>query len=148
MKFKTNLGVLLLSVFLALVGGLAVSGLLTTSKTLSSTGSVKAINVEVYWDDQCTQVVESVDWGTPEPGDSLIKTIYVKNTGNSQMILNMSCSEWDPAGVDSYLDLSWNRDGAIIDVDEVVQAILTFSVSESISGVTDFSFNIIIEGTG
>lgn len=148
MKFKPNLGVLLLSVFLALVSGLAVSGLLTTSKTLSSTGSVKAINVEVYWDDQCTQVVESIDWGTPEPGDILSKMIYVKNTGNSQMILNMSCSGWDPVGVDSYLALSWNRDGAIIDVDEVVQAILTFSVSESISGVTDFSFNIIIEGTG
>ena len=148
MKLKPNLGVLLLSVFLALVSGLAVSGLLTTSKTLSSTGSVKAINVEVYWDDQCTLVVESIDWGTPELGDILSKMIYVKNTGNSQMILNMSCSGWDPVGVDSYLALSWNRDGAIIDVDEVVQAILTFSVSESISGVTDFSFNIIIEGTG
>ncbi len=54
---------LIVAVLLALLSGFTVSGLLTTSKTLSSSGSVKAINVEVYWDGLCTQVVNSVDWG-------------------------------------------------------------------------------------
>lgn len=145
---KPKLGVMLLSIAIALIGGLSVSGLLTTSKTLSSTGSVKAINVEVFWDSRCTQIVSSVDWGAQEPGGSINRTIYVKNNGNSQMTLSMSCSGWNPAGVDSYLTLTWNREGTIIDADEVLPSVLTFSVSESITGITDFSFNIVIEGTG
>ena len=148
MRYKPKIGILALSIALALFGSLAVTGLLTTSKTLSSTGSVKGINVEVYWDSLCTQVVSSVDWGTPEPGESLNKMMYVKNTGNSQMTLSMSCSAWNPAEAESYLTLSWDREGAMIIADEVISAVLTLSVSDSIVGITDFSFNIVIEGTG
>ena len=148
MRSKPNLGVLLLSAVIALAGGLAVSGLLTTSRTLSSSGSVKAINVEVYWDIECTQVVNSVDWGTPEPDDTINRTIYLKNTGNAQMTLNLNASGWDPIEAGDYLTLSWNRQGSSIDADEVVEAVLTLTVSDSITGITDFSFNIVIEGTG
>lgn len=145
---RVNLGVLLLVVSLALVSGLAVFGLLTTQKILSSTGSVKAINVEVYWDFECTQVVSSVDWGTPGPGDSVNKTVYVKNTGTAPMTLNMFCSGWSPVEAESYLSVSWDREGAVLGAGEVVQAVLTLSVSDMITGITDFSFNIVIEGTG
>ena len=147
-KFKPNYGILLLAASLALVGGLAVSGLLTVSVTLSSTGSVKAINVEVYWDFECTQVVNSIDWGTPEPGDSVAKTVYVKNTGTAPMTLSMSCSGWNPVEAGNYLTLSWDREGAILDAGAVVPAVLTLTVSDTVSGITDFSFNIVIEGTG
>lgn len=148
MRRKTNLGVLIFAVSLALVSGLAVSGLLVTQKILSSSGSVKAINVEVYWDVECTQVVTSIDWGNPEPGDSLNRTIYVKNTGSAPMTLNMSCSGWSPTEAANYLTLSWNRDGAQVNAGEVVNAVLTLSVSSFVSGITDFSFNIVIEGSG
>ena len=148
MKVKSDIGVLLLTVALALASGLAVSGILTASRTLSSTGSVKGINVEVYWDLQCTQVVTSVDWETPEPGDVLNKTIYVKNTGNAQMTLSLTDSGWDPAEASNYISLTWDREGVAIDADQVIEAVLTLSVSESITGITNFSFNIVIEGTG
>ena len=148
MKFKLNYGILLLAVSFALVGGLAVSGLLTTYVTLSSTGSVKAINVEVYWDLECTQVVSSIDWGVPEPGDSINKTAYIKNTGTAQMTLHMSCSGWNPVEAGDFLALSWDREGAVIDAGEVLPFTLTLTVSDTISGITDFSFNIVIEGTG
>lgn len=133
---------------MALVSGLAVSGLLVTQKILSSSGSVKAINVEIYWDVECTQVVTSIDWGNPEPGDSLNRTIYVKNTGSAPMTLNMSCSGWSPVEAENYLALTWDKEGAQVDAGVVVQAVLTLSVSESVSGFTDFSFNIVIEGSG
>jgi hypothetical protein len=140
--------VLIFAVFIALVSSLAVSGLLVTQKVLSSSGSVKAINVEVYWDVECTQVVTSIDWGNPEPGDSLNRTIYVKNTGSAPMTLSMSCSGWSPVEAENYLTLTWDKEGAQVDAGVVVQAVLTLSVSESVSGFTDFSFNIVIEGSG
>ena len=147
MKNTKNLGILV-AVVLALASSLVVSGLLTVSKTLSSTGSVKAINVEVFWDLACTQVVSSIDWGTPEPGDSVNRTVYVKNSGSAPMNVSLSASGWVPVEAGNYLTMSWDREGAVVAADEVVQALLTLDVSVSITGITDFSFDIIIEGTG
>jgi hypothetical protein len=147
MSFKPNTGVLAISIALAMVGSLAVTGLVTTSKTLSSACYVRGVNVEVYWDSQCTQVVGSVDWGSPEPGESMGRTVYIKNPGNARMTLGMSSSSWSPAAAESYLSVNWDRQGATIDVDEVVQATLTLVVSDLITGVADFSFNVVIEGT-
>ena len=147
MKNSKNLGILV-AVVLALASSLVVSGLLTVSKTLSSTGSVKAINVEVFWDLACTQVVSSIDWGTPEPGDSVNRTVYVKNSGSAPMNVSLSASGWVPVEAGNYLTMSWDREGAEVAADEVVQALLTLDVSGSITGITDFSFDIVIEGTG
>lgn len=148
MGSKSHLTILLISVCLALVGAAAVTGLLTTSRTIGSSGNVKAINVEVYWDSGGTQVVDQIDWGILEPGDSLNKTVYIKNTGNAPLTLNMSYSGWNPSEAGNYIILSWNKEGATIDPDGMVAAVLTLSVSDTISGITDFSFNIVIEGTG
>lgn len=147
MKKISNLGILAIAA-LAITSGLVVSGLLTVSKTLTSTGSVKAINVEVYWDLACTQVVSSIDWGTPEPGDSINQTVYIKNTGTAPMNLSLSTSGWVPVEAGNYLTLSWDREGAVVAAEGIVQALLTLDVSSSVTGITDFSFDIVIEGTG
>jgi hypothetical protein len=131
-----------------MVSGLAVSGLLTVSKTLNSTGSVKAINVEVYWDFDCTQIVNSIDWGVPGPGDIVNYDIYVKNTGNAPMNLSLTTASWTPAETESYLFPSWNGEGATIASGEVMAATLTLAVSEDVTGITDFSFTVIIMGSG
>jgi len=144
---KLDFGVILILVCSAL-SGLAVSGLLTTSKTLSSTGSVKAINVEVYWDSQCTQSVTLVGWGTHEPGDSINRTIYIKNAGNAPMTLALTSSGWDPAEAVNHITLSWDKEGEVLDANVVAQAVLSLDISETVTGITDFSFNIVIEGSG
>jgi len=147
MKHKKYLGIIAI-IALAITSGLVVSGLLTVSKTLSSTGTVKAINVEVYWDSSCTQVVNSIDWGTPGPGDTVSQTVYVKNGGNAQMNISLTVSGWSPVGAGSYLGVSWDREDAVVAAGGVVQAVITLDVSSSITGITDFSFDIVIEGTG
>lgn len=148
LRQKPNLVVLIFVVSMALVSGLAVSGLLTIQKILSSSGTVKAINVEVYWDVGCTQVVSSINWGNSEPGSSSTRTVYVKNTGTAPMTLSMSCSGWSPAGAENYITVTWDRQGAQVNAGGVVSAVLTLLVSSSVSGITDFSFNIVIEGSG
>ncbi len=137
MKYKKNFGIIAI-IALAITSGLVVSGLLTVSKTLSSTGTVKAINVEVYWDSSCTQVVNSIDWGIPGPGDSVSQTVYVKNDGNAPMNVSLSASGWSPVGADTYLGVSWDREGASIAAGEVLQAVITMDVSSSITGISGF----------
>jgi len=148
MGSKSVLPLLLVCVGLALVGAVAVTGLLTASRTMSSSGTVKAINVEVYWDSGLTDVVSEIDWGTIEPGVSVTAATYITNTGNTVMTLNMTYYGWVPAEAGNYITLSWDKEGVTVDPDAVVPAVLTLSVSESISGIESFSFDIVIEGTG
>ncbi len=138
------LGVILLT----LVTGIGVSGLLSASKTLSSSGSIKAINVEVYSNQACTLLVSSMDWGTPEPGDVVTKIVYVKNTGNADMTLHLATSNWSPAAASNYLTVSWDQEGTTLSADEVATASITLTVSGSITGIDTFTFQTIIEGTG
>lgn len=129
--------------------GAAVSalGLLVTNHTISNTGTVKGVGVGVYSDVSCTDEVSSIDWGDLQPGESKDATIYVKNEGSVTVTLSMTTENWTPAVASTYMTLSWNRESYVLSSGSVVQAVLTLSVSSSVSGITDFSFNIIITGT-
>ena len=133
---------------LALIGSFGVYGLLTSSRNISSSGTVKAINVEVYWDQGCTQIVENVDWGYAEPGDAVSRTIYIKNSGNVPLTLGLSYSDWVPTEAGDFITLEWDQEGTTINAGDIQQAALTLTISDVITGVTDFSFNIVIEGSG
>ena len=137
-------GVVIISA-LMIVG---VSGLLTATKTIDSSGTIMAINIEVYSDLACTQPLSSLDWGIPEPGDTVNRVVYLKNTGNADMSLNMYVSNWTPSGVDTYLSLSWDQENTVIAPDEVLQSTISLLVESGISGITDFSYQITLQGTG
>ena len=126
---------------------MTATGLLSINKTISSTGAVTAINVGVYSDSACTSELTSIDWGTISPGNSENRTIYLKNTGNAQITLSMTSTNWNPASAGGPITLTWNRDNAILNTDQVAMATLTLSLSDSINGINNFSFDIVITGT-
>jgi hypothetical protein len=130
---------------LIVVSVLAAS-LLTAYQTIPNGGSVKAVGVGVYWDSPCTSNVTSIDWGIVGPGSTANKTVYIKNVGNTRESLNMTTASWS-TGAYGNITLSWNDEGYVLDPGAIVQAVFTLSVSSGISGVTSFSFNIIITGT-
>jgi len=133
---------------IAVVGIVAsVLGALVATRRISNTGNLKAIGVGVYWDSSCTSAVSSIDWGALEPGVTKNFTVYVRNEGNVQVRLSMTTSNWNPASASSYITLSWNRENYVLSSGSVVSAVLTLSVSSSISGITSFTFDIIISGT-
>ena len=84
----------------------------------------------------------------PSPGDVVYRTVFVRNSGNSGLSLNMTSNSWDPVFAEGFLTLSWDVEGMVVQGGEVVQAVFALEVSEGITGVTDFSFNIVVEGTG
>ena len=143
---KITVGTVLAIAVIATVTGLAAA-LLVANQTISNTGNVKAVGVGVYWDSSCTNEVSSIDWGDLEPGATIDKTIYVKNEGSITVVLSMTTDNWNPASASSYITLSWNRENYVLNSGSVVQVVLTLSVSSSISGITNFSFDIIITGT-
>jgi len=131
---------------LSLVG--QVLSAVQTSRTVSNAGTVKTIGVGVYWDDGCANPLSSVDWGVLEPGSSENVSCYIRNEGSSVSTLSMYTSNWSPSNASGYLSLSWDYGGQSIDVDEVVQVTYTLSVDASIEGITSFSFDITIVGSG
>jgi hypothetical protein len=123
------------------------SGILSGSKIVNNQGHVNAIGVGVYWESSCTNEVSTIDWGYMNPGATKDVRIYIKNEGTIQMTLNMTTHDWSPTSAASYIVLSWNREGSQVDSGSVSSAVLTLSVSPSISDVQDFDFVITITGS-
>jgi cytoskeletal protein RodZ len=119
-----------------------------TTETISNVGSLKTIDIEAYWDENLTNRVNGINWGLLEPGDQKSFSIYLRNEGNSAVTLSMSASDWNPSAAATYLTLSWDYNGQIIEADKNLQVTLTLSVSANITGITNFSFDIIVVGTG
>ena len=138
-----------LILYTAVLGALGpVMSAVQSSRTISNAGSVKAIGVGVYWDQACSNPVTSISWGTIDPGSSVNKTVYIKNTGNNAATLSLTTSNWSPSNASSYMTLSWDYNGQPINVNAVIQVKLTLSVLSSVSGITSFSFDITITASG
>jgi uncharacterized repeat protein (TIGR01451 family) len=131
------------------VMGLMVSalGALVATRTISNSGSVTAVGVGVYSDSDCKTALTAISWGTVNPGDVKTYTVYVRNEGTVSVTLSMTVSNWNPSSASSYITLTWNKEKSTLTAGQVVSAVLTLSVSSSVSGVTSFSFDITITGT-
>lgn len=122
-------------------------GALVATRTISNSGSITTVGVGLYSDSGCTNVLSSISWGTLNPGDVKTYTMYVKDTGTVPVTLNMTVGNWNPTSASTYMSLTWNQEKYVLPAGQVVQAVLTLSVSSSISSVTSFSFDITITGT-
>ena len=119
---------------------------LVTSRTIPNSGNVTAVGVLVYWDSGCTNQTTSINWGTVDPNSTQSYTIYIKNNGTAPEKLAMTTNSWNPVGAQNSISLAWNRNNYVLNPSATVSAILTLTVSSTVS-VTDFDFNIVITGT-
>jgi hypothetical protein len=149
--FKLVLAVItlmLLTVILSRLIIVGVSSLYQTSSTISSVGTFKAIGIGIYWDDALTSRVDTINWGALEPGTQKSFTIYIRNEGNMPLTLSISTSNWNPAAVSNYLTLTWSYSGQVINAATTAVLTLTLAVSESITGIYSFGFDITAVGSG
>ena len=145
MSFVRFSAILLL---VAIVSVVTVAGIGVIRRSIPSTGRVfiVSLGVDVFWDPECTSQVPEVDWGIFEPGDSKNVSVYVKNTGNTALILSINTTDWAPATAEMYITVAWDAEGAQLSVGEVLKVNITLSVSAGVSGFTDFQFSIVITG--
>jgi hypothetical protein len=122
-------------------------GALVATRTFSNTGTITAIGIGVYSDSGCTNELASISWGTLSPGASATYTMYVKNNGTIPVTLTMAYGGWNPSSASSYMTLAMDKNNTVLAAGTSEPAVLTLSVSSSITGVTSFSFNITITGT-
>jgi hypothetical protein len=131
-----------------LVGSGATYAALQGSFTIPTSGSVFAVNVGVFSDSACTVNLTSISWGAVSPGESVDRTVYVKNTGNAPITLSMATSGWSPSAANGPITVAWDKQGTVLNAGQSTAATITLSTSAGISGITDFNVNIIVTGSG
>jgi hypothetical protein len=158
-KFKALIASVIIIIAVALVGSYIYItkpyGLFQTQAAGStitivivSNGSVNQISgLQVYSDSALTLPITSIAWGALSPGTSGTSIIYLKNTGNVPLTLSIATNTFVPASASTYLTLTWNRGGVLLQPQTSTPATFTLTVSNSIVGVTTFTFNIVITGT-
>ena len=141
-------GVIIVAITLAgMLLTVTAASVISVNEALPSSGSiVYSINVEIFSDSACSRRLTSIDWGELSPGGTATKTIYIKNTGNKPLVLQGKADNWNPTEAKGPIVVGWNRENDSIDSGQTLQAVLTLSVSPTISGITDFSVDIVITG--
>jgi hypothetical protein len=141
-------GVMIVAITLAgMLLTVTAASVISVSEALPSSGSIVfSINVDVYSDSACSQRLTSIDWGEISPGGTSSQTLYIKNTGSKPLVLQMAADNWNPSEANGPIIATWNMENANIDSGQSLQAVLTLSVSSTISGITDFSVDILITG--
>jgi len=125
-----------------------VRSLYQASSTISHVGTLKAIGIDVYWEETLASRVKAIDWGSLEPGAQKSFTVYIRNEGNIPLTLSISTSNWNPPATSNYLTLTWSYGGQVIKAATTAAVTLTLAVSESITGIYSFGFDITAVGSG
>jgi hypothetical protein len=140
-----------LATFLALLMAfVAISAAMQSfTRKIPSTASITAVGLDVYSDAACTQNVTSINWGTLSPGSATNYQAYIKSTSNAPITLSLATDSWNPATASTYITLSWNYTaGTQVQPSASLPVTLTLTVNSSITGITTFTFNIDITGSG
>lgn len=121
-----------------------------TKSNVYSYGTVKiqtqTAGLNVYGDSSCTALISSLPWGNVSPGGSITNTVYVKNEGNVPLTLTLDTTSWNPSNAPNYISLKWNYNGQELAPNQSVRVILTLTVSQSVSGIDSFNFEIVVNG--
>lgn len=141
-------------IVLLVVSGLAlfttnlISGQLFSATRINNQGAVKIVDAGVYWDVNCTRLVQFIDWGKLEPASAKNVSVYIRNEGNEPATLFLTTENWNPPNASNFITLSWDYDGQMLSPFLVVQLTLTLSVSSAIEEIENFNFDIIISASG
>jgi len=103
--------------------------------------------VEVFWDRNCTQHVYSIDWGKCAPGETKAVSVYIQNKSNETCVLFLIPTGWSPNVAANYLRFLQDHENKKIQPNEIVRVTLSLTVSPNVAGITNFNFNIIVEGS-
>jgi hypothetical protein len=152
---KSSYKILFLVAIVAIIsvaGTSLVSILLSESDSevyLPSLGTIKTIDVEIYWDPNGENKretlswdeikIEKLEWDEIKTG-TVNTTVYVKSVSNFRVTLNMFLTDWNPEEISDYITISWDYNGKHLDPGEIIPVTMTLAASSS-----DDFINYVVE---
>jgi hypothetical protein len=88
--------------------------------------------------------VSSIDWGILFPGGASYRGLLVTSTGNASGVLGIKAQNWQPQNAQQFMRLSWDYAGAALAPGSPLELSLILTISQNISGIYTFSFDIVI----
>jgi len=127
MEKRKALLVLALCIIIATAS--AVLAAVTLYYSMPMSASIKeTASIETYIDGAPVTNDTEVPWGMLEPGEIKQKTIEIKNTGNTILRITFS-----PVDLPMGWDLTYDRNGSLVNPSAWLNGTLTLTVPESVS---------------
>ena len=139
--------VFFLSVFLIVMLAVGLAYSLSAFLSVTNVGVVKAVGISIYEDSDCIIPLTQIDWGIVEPDSTVTYDAWLCNEGNVPVRVSLYTENWIPLNASDFMDLTWDSETVIIDVDETISCLFSLQIYENVS-ITDFSFNIVLVGSG
>lgn len=133
-------------VLIALIGVVVAVNYKTLK--LQARGKIIGIGVGIYAGPDTTIVVSEVNWGNLTPGEVKNITVYMRNEGTIPVTLSMVTESWDPPSAEIFISLAWDYDGRELAVDAIIPVVFTLTVSPDVTGIYDFTFNVVVIAEG
>jgi len=128
--------------------GFLVGAIREGSRRINNQAAIKAVGVGVYQDPDLTVLLTEINWGVLELGEQKNHTSYIRNESNVPITLALTTENWSPVNAPSFVALTWDFDGQLLEVDGFVEVTFTLAVDPETSGIEAFSFDIVIVGSG
>jgi len=106
-----------------------------------------SLTLHVWKDPAKSAALTEIDWGELEPGSSKNVTAYVEDAGTVPCVLSLATENWSSEQAATYIALVWDAEGAELQPGEMRQVVFTLCVAREISGVSAFSFDVVIWGS-
>lgn len=111
---------------------------------ISNVGTVKVVNVGVYWDINHTNSVTSIDWGLLTPNSTTTKQAYFWNYGTTPINVTTYTENWMPSNArDCIYFVGWN---GTLSINETRLIDFKLTIASDINNVTYFSFDVLVIG--
>ena len=107
-------------------------------------GVIRTVGLEAFMDSDLTIKATAIDWGLMSPGGSSNVTLYLKSSSTIPAEIMFSTENWEPSAAQPFFNLTWNYKNQLLSPNQVIPVIFTLRVNENITGVTTFTFDLII----
>jgi hypothetical protein len=92
-------------------------------------------------------MISAVEWGDIEAGATSNVQIYVKNIGDTSVVINLMTENWSSPIASDNMNLYWDHDGSPIQSGEARGVLLSLSVDPDCPELTSFGFDVVITGS-
>jgi hypothetical protein len=136
----------------------SVLALLTSTKTIPSSGTISAFKVGVYSDAECTIPLTAIAFGSVSPSYNTNQTMFIKNdspSGGKSLSLSMTIPNWNAVCTPlnttyNVVTFVFNQTGTVLAPTNSVAANITMTAlenAETQAGLSFTSLSINIIGT-
>lgn len=114
------------------------------AEILRASALITSGSVQAFFDVNCENVANSLDWGTLSPGQTRSIEVYIRNYGNQGVTLNLETTNWSPTDAEQKMSLSWDYMGHVLYPNQVQPVTLELCASSQIAQIEYFNFEMSI----